>query len=367
MKTTINNIFSESLQEQGFRVSDAATNEKIFLNRNELPFDLPEELKKKIVHKIQHRPWNMYPKVDDVELKTLLGNYAGVPHTCINVGAGAAMLATTLLNYFGLCEKKLVIARPTFSLYEYHCKSYNIPYTSWLLDEDLCYTFETLPNLTEKHVVFIASPNNPTGNVLNTKVLELILKNNKQTYFVVDEVYYEFAETEYIRLIKKHKNLVLLRSFSKTFASAAVRFGYMITNEELTEHFAKLILPFSVNIIAENTAKVLLENKEWLSYNRELISHIIANRELLYLYLKSLDGDEDFYRVYPSQGNFIFISFKSSELHASLQSYLSRHKIAVLNTSNQPGIPNSMRISIGSQSDTNKLIKIFEDFLKLKC
>jgi len=354
----LKNYFSESIRASQMRVQDSKEKHKVSLNRNELPFDLPDDIKIEVCTQLLQSEWNLYPAVVDEALHNLLASYAGVSPDMICTGAGAAMLATSLMNYFALQGKRLVIPRPSFSLYEYHCKAYGIDYQAWEMDDQLAYTLTSLPEIKENDVVFVISPNNPTGAVLAPAKLEELLQAYPENLFIADEVYYEFSENAYTHLVKMYPNLVLLRSVSKTFSAAALRFGYLIASEDWCREIRKILLPFSVNLIASESVKSILKNPKWKLINQKQIEYIKQSRELVYQKIKELEGFNTKLKIFPSEGNFLLIQMQTEELHNKLMRVLESAGIQLLDTSKQARLERSIRMSIGKKENMLKIVDL---------
>lgn len=353
-------IFSERLLNSGKRLTPIQKPVKIRLDRNESAYELSSGLKNEVLKKVGTAKWKNYPTPYYNELEKLIADYCGVSPEQIVPGAGSASIITSLLNYFAINLKQIVIAHPSFSLYEYHCSSYGIPYELWRLDEELEYEIDNLPGLKSGGIVLFASPNNPVGNVLSPDKLEQLLKKYPDTFFLVDEVYSEFCDNDNVVLLERHPNLLLLRSFSKTFSAAGMRVGYLIANELLAGNFRKLILPFTLNAFAENFAKTLLSNPLELKRNKENIARTISERERLYQQLNDVEEMGKKFRIYPSKGNFLLLQFFEDEDFKILKKMFEERGVKVLDLSNVPTLANSIRITVGNHEENNTLISLFK-------
>jgi histidinol-phosphate aminotransferase len=243
--------------------------------------------------------------------------------------------------------------------------TYGINFTPWTLCDQLQFDLSTLPTLDQNSIIFLASPNNPTGSVLKQQLLiELLIKHPK-SLFIIDEVYHEFDQNDNTPILKKFNNLVLIRSFSKSFMTAGIRFGYCISAPDLRQQLEKVILPFSINHFAACTVDYLLKEDTWKTINFQNISLLISERERMYSEIKSMSINKNLLTVYPSKANFLLIRLACKDLHIKLVRLFNENRIAILDTSNQSLIPNSIRISIGTEHENQRVMEVFNKFFNL--
>jgi histidinol-phosphate aminotransferase len=360
-----NTIFNSVVEKSQARVSDNLQS-KIELHRNEFPLDLPDPIKDNILQKLRMGQWNRYPKVRNDKLISGIAEYNHIKPDSICLGAGAAMLITTLMNYFAFNKKKLIILRPSFSLYEYHCKTYGIHYSPWPLNTQMQFDISSLPALDNNSIVLLVTPNNPTGSELNQAMLVDLVSKNPESLFIVDEVYHEFSKINNTPLLETFNNLILIRSFSKSFMTAGIRFGYCLSAPSLQKQIEKVVLPFSINHFAACAAEYLLGHEVWKIIHRHNLAQIIIEREKTKSELISMDAHKDLMVVYPSNANFLLIKLLNKTLHTELVRLFEESQIAILDTSNLPLIPNSIRITIGTEHENQQVLDVFNKFYKLK-
>jgi histidinol-phosphate aminotransferase len=353
-------FFSDTLIKSGKRISPSEKRPTIRLHRNEAAFEVDQYIKNDILNEVSKLDWKNYPTPYYTEIEALIGKYLGVDKEQIALAAGSANLITTLLNYTAINKNQIVIAQPSFSLYEFHCKTYGIPYETWKLNKDLEYDVSLLPKIKPFSVVLFASPNNPVGNVICLEDLEYMLKTFEQTFIVVDEVYYEFSEVSLCPLIKKYPNLILLRSFSKTFSAAGLRIGYLISQQLNTEHIRKLILPFSLNYLSMLFIQKILSNDDIISQIKLRIEYTKLEKQRVESELKSIDPYEDKYHIHQTHGNFSLIIFKNEAVFYSASKLFSEANIELLDLSKTPMLANSMRMTIGQKVENNAVLEVFK-------
>ena len=219
--------FNPSLRSaMGYKLNDPE-GITVKLDQNECPFDWPEPLKKRVLEGVLKQQWNRYPEPHGEHFHKLLADYVGVPRDCLITGPGSNTLIPLLIDSMGKTRKgKLVIARPSFALFEAQCKYSGVDYEPWTLSKNFEYKIDNLPDLPEGSMVIFANPNNPTGSSIPNDLLRELLERNPKSLFVADEAYYEFAGESCVSLLKDYDNLIIMRTFSKTMGSAGIRIGY---------------------------------------------------------------------------------------------------------------------------------------------
>lgn len=363
IKQLIKGVFSDYLVNSGKRLTPSAIPVKARLDKNESAFDVSQEIKEEVLAELSLTKWKNYPPPYYNQLEEMIANYCEVGAEQVVPGAGSANIITSLLNYFAINQRQIIIAHPSFSLFEYHCKTYGIQYQLWNLNDELEYDITLLPEIKENGIVLFTSPNNPVGNVISIAKLRDLLVEYPQTIFLLDEVYSEFCDGDNAKLLEEFPNLVLLRSFSKSFSSAGLRVGYLIANEQLAANFRKLIIPFTLNILAVSYVKKVLSSAKEIERNKQNIANTILERERVYKELLNIDLAKDKYFVSPSFGNFLLIRFSDSECFQEINKGFEAAGIKVLDVSNIPMFGQALRISIGNVGENNSIIKIFRNLI----
>ncbi len=149
-KIMTDNFFSQMLQTVESRIAITKKSSRFLLDKNEQSDDIDISFKRKVLDSLLNANWNRYPSSDYQDIETKVAEYCHLKTENIVLSAGSASIITTLLDFFALNNKKLVITQPSYSLFDYHCKSYNINYEPWLLSDDLEYDFAKLPELCHK-------------------------------------------------------------------------------------------------------------------------------------------------------------------------------------------------------------------------
>lgn len=354
-------FFHEALSNSGKRIEPSAVEYDTYLNRNESVYELDASVKEQVLNELASFQWKNYPMPYYPEIEKLIAQYSGVLPEQVAVAAGSASIITTFLNYFAANQRQVVIAQPSFSLYDFHCKTYNIAFDIWPLNSQLEYDISLLPALKPLSLVVFASPNNPVGNCIAVEQLKVLLKNNPQSLFIVDEVYNEFSTIQHVELVSEYNNLILLRSFSKVFSSAGLRAGYLIADKSIAEQIRKLILPFSLNLFSVAFLKYILSNSWIINIQKHRNQQIVKERDRLFMEIEKLPVGEDKFKVVPSYGNFVLIRFTEAKFYLRFLEAMEKLRIAVLDVSKTPLLNLSVRITIGHSSENDMVLRALHD------
>jgi len=230
------------------------------LDQNENPYELPEELKKEIVDRVLRRPWGRYPEFIPASVIGTLSKFTGWPAEGILVGNGSNELIQASLNVTLGPGRRLVVPQPTFTLYKLMATTLQADIEPVFLDaENLTFDVDRLLSASRTaDVVVVCTPNNPTGQTLGQQALQRLLKTAKGIV-IVDEAYHEFSGQSAFPLLNEHRNLVVLRTFSKAMSMAGLRFGYMMAHPEIAREVYKSKLPYNVNIFTLAAVEIVIE------------------------------------------------------------------------------------------------------------
>jgi histidinol-phosphate aminotransferase len=224
-----------------------------------------------------------------------------------------------------------------------------------LLTPDLKYDSDALLEHIETRqpdVTIICSPNNPTGCVIDERALRSIL-NASQGIVVIDEAYHEFAERSVVPLLNEHDNLVVLRTFSKAMACAALRVGYLLAAPDLVREIGKAVLPYNLNVFSQIAAEVAVENYE--RELRPLVKQILAERDRLFSELSRIDG------LTPIESEANFIVVKSATDPTQIFADLLKHDILIRDVSGYPMLRDYFRFSVGTPAENDHLLKTIRE------
>ncbi|HEU5171402.1 MAG TPA: histidinol-phosphate transaminase [Gemmatimonadales bacterium] len=329
------------------------------LNQNESPWDVPVALKREILDRAAGLPWNRYPEFVPAELLEQLAGAHGWSADGVLVGNGSneliqATLATTLDG-----GDRVVAPSPTFSLYRLLTNVFGGRYVPVALGADFRYDVEAIIQVATRErarVVVLNSPNNPTGSALPPEGVERVLEAT-DALVLCDEAYQDFGGPSAIGILPSAPRVVVLRTFSKAFGMAALRFGYALAHPALAREIAKGKLPYNVNAITLAAAAVLAARPD---VRAERIRALVATRERTLARLRRLDGIV----VYPSAANFVLVRCVARPAREVFRRLLEEHGILVRDVSGASELQECLRISIGTEEDMDAVLGALEAILR---
>lgn len=300
--------------------------------------------------------FNRYPDPLQTHLKQKLAVLKGVLPSNICIGNGSDELIDHIIRIFCNPGKdEIITCPPTFKMYEVAAAINDIAVKKVLLDPSFNPDVEEiLKQVTENtKVIFLCSPNNPTGNNLSAKAIQLILESFKGIV-VIDEAYIDFSEQpSFIEQINRHPHLVVLQTMSKAWGLAGLRIGMAFSNTEIIELMTRIKMPYNVNAASQTLALDALANRSQVEKWRD---EIIGERNWLSNQLKQFNFIEN---IYPSDANFILIRVRDAQ---ALYSFLISESIIIRNQSSQPTLNNCLRITVGTPEENKMLIREMKKF-----
>lgn len=314
--------------------------EGVFLDANENPFE---------------NGVNRYPDPLQKELKEKISVLKKVNSSQIFLGNGSDECIDLLIRLFCIPGKdKISSISPSYGMYKVSAKINQVELTEILLNEDFSLNVDRLiDGAKNSKIIFICSPNNPTGNAFSKSDICTVLENT-DTLVVIDEAYIDFSSEEsMISELSNFPNLVVLQTFSKAYGLAGLRLGMMFGSEELISWINKIKPPYNINQLTQNTALAKLTEVEKVNDQIKIIltERIRINNELQNI--PSIDY------VYPSDSNFILIKVKNSN---KLYNYLVLNKIIARNRHGQPLCDNCIRITIGTVEENDLMLDKIKEF-----
>ncbi len=294
--------------------------------------------------------YHIYPDPEQREIRKALAGYVGVDVAHIIAGAGSDELIDLILRLFVEPDDGVINCVPTFGMYPFCTeicggKVIDVPRDkSYAID--IAGIKEAVGEKNEKtKIIFIASPNNPTGNITPQRDILELVKLGKVV--VVDEAYYEFSGATVAPLVPEYENLIVLRSFSKWAGLAGLRIGYGIFPLLIAEQLLRIKQPYNINLAAQVALQESLADIEYL---QGTVQKIILERERL---LQKL-GELKFLKPFPSEANFILCAVAKGDARA-IHEGLQKRGIFV-RYFDTPLLRNSLRISVGRPEHTDALI-----------
>jgi len=354
------------------------------LDTNECPYDLPEELKKKLAWTYQQLiETNRYPDGGHAALKETIAQYVNesitipplggvaLPKTAItadniSVGNGSDELIRSLL--IATClggTGSIFVANPTFSMYGIIAQTLGIPVVSaQRKDENFEIDIEAAKrDLAQNQnppvrAVFVVHPNSPTANALTPDEIEWLESLPSEILVVIDEAYFEFSQNTLADQLHHHPNWIILRTFSKAFRLASMRVGYAIAHPELAAALEKIRLPYNLPSFCQVAAELALGQRQLLL---AVIPEIISERGKLIAALTQYQK----LQIWPSAANFVYLRVKAGEgqspqqEHQQIMQHLKERGTLIRHTGG------GLRITVGSPEENQRTVDRITAILRL--
>ena len=301
-------------------------------------------------------PWNRYPDPLQEELKQELSRVKGVPATHMFLGNGSDEAIDLVYRIF--CEPKednVVAIAPTYGMYEVCANINDVEYRPVLLDEGFRLNADKLLDACDNRtkVIWMCSPNNPTGNCLQRNEIEKVIREF-QGIVVVDEAYSDFNQQRPFRLdLAQYPNLIVLNTMSKAWGCAAIRLGMAFASPGIIALFNKVKYPYNINLLTQQQAREMLHNvpklQQWLTTICTERSHLLPAVAELPLCR----------RLYPTDANFFLVEVTDAN---SIYHYLVERGIIVRNRHRVVLCGNCLRITIGTPQENCELLAALRQY-----
>ncbi|MBU4538280.1 MAG: histidinol-phosphate transaminase [Weeksellaceae bacterium] len=313
--------------------------EGICLDANENPFGI----------------YNRYPDPYQPALKAKLAQLKNTSPTQIFIGNGSDEAIDLAFRIF--CEPgqdKALTFVPTYGMYEVSANINDVELIKLPLNEEFQIDRNSLQSYFSDEnlkLIFICSPNNPTGNLLRTEDIEFIL-DNFNGMVIIDEAYIDFCDqASFIEKIERYPNLIVIQTLSKAWGLAGIRLGIGYMDEEVLSYYNRVKAPYNISTVNQQTALDALSNEA--DYQQK-IKDILDEKEQLILNLSGLKGIR---KIYPSDANFLLVEVDQAD---ELYEKLINRKIIVRNRNSV--IKNCVRISVGTPEENEQLLNALKEF-----
>ncbi|MFD2542427.1 histidinol-phosphate transaminase [Lacinutrix gracilariae] len=312
--------------------------EGVFLDANENPFGT----------------LNRYPDSYHKELKAVLSSNKNIPEENIFTGNGSDEIIDLLYRVFCNPGKdKTLTFTPTFGMYQVAADVNDVALIKLPLQDDFQINTEALkPYLSEENLklIFICSPNNPTGNCFREKDVEYILKTFKGIV-VIDEAYIDFSTKDsFAKYLKVYPNLIVMQTMSKAWSLAAARIGIAFASKEIIQLLNNVKMPYNISVLNQQAAVVALKDVTTFEANKKLI---LEEKTKLKQALETLSIIK---KIYPSDANFWLVEVEDAN---SVYEKLVAQKVITRNRNSL--VKNSIRITVGTSAENEKLIKALKN------
>jgi len=317
----------------------------VYLDANENAFGSPLE-----------QQYNRYPDPMQYKVKLRLSEIKGVPARNIFLGNGSDEAIDVLFRSF--CNPgvdNVILVPPTYGMYEVSANINDVEITRVPLTEEYQLNMEGIAEAINEHtkMIFICSPNNPTGNSINRDDVETLLANFSGLV-VVDEAYINFSRQKtFIQELTEYANLVVLQTLSKAWGLAGLRIGMAFASEEIIEVMNKVKPPYNINEASQELALKALQNVDQVN---GWIKEILIQRDKLVLQLKDFDFVLD---IYPSDANFILVKTTDPK---KIYNFLVEQGIIVRDRSKVELCEGCLRITVGKPAENDVLLQTLQQF-----
>ena len=313
----------------------------VFLDANENPYNMPH---------------NRYPDPMQRDLKKELSKIKKVSSENIFLGNGSDEAID--LVYRAFCEPRVdnvVAIDPTYGMYQVCAEVNDVEYRKVLLDEDFQFTADALLAAADEHtkLIFLCSPNNPTGNDLLRGEIEKLICNF-DGLVVLDEAYNDFSEApSFLEELDKYPNLIVFQTFSKAWGCAAIRLGMAFASKDIIQVFSKIKYPYNVNELTQKQALEMLhryyEIERWVRMLKEARENLAAEFAELPCTVK----------IFPSNANFFLARVTDA---VKIYNYLVGEGIIVRNRNSVSLCGNCLRVTVGTRTENERLIEALKAF-----
>lgn len=320
--------------------------EGVFLDANENPIGsgVPEK-------------WNRYPDPLQIEIKEQLASIKSCSTEQIFLGNGSDEAIDLIMRM--TCQSgihNIILCPPTYGMYEVSASINHIEQrkVSLLMNYqlDVAGILEAIDSNTR--LLFICSPNNPTGNKLNRTDIYTLIESFKTGFVIIDEAYIDFSdEPSFIQELTKYPQVIVMQTLSKAYGLASLRLGMAFAHPTIISLLNKIKPPYN---IGGATQEIVIKALANTSFKKSSVSLLLAERTRL---IESLGHIPEVLQIYPSDANFILVRFKNSN---ELFNYLISEKLITRNRSTVTLCEDSIRITIGLSEENDKLVDLISTF-----
>lgn len=295
--------------------------------------------------------YNRYPDPHQVKIKEMLSGIKGVPAKNIFLGNGSDECIDLLVRAF--CNPGLdntIINPPTYGMYEVSARINDVEVRRAMLTEEFQPDLEKMESLVDQHtkIIWICSPNNPTGNAFHRQLIEMIL-NNFDGLVVIDEAYINFSRQQsFIRELTEYPNLVVMQTLSKAWGLAGLRVGMAFASEAIIDVLNRIKPPYN---IAQPTQELVLKALAQKDRVNDMIRELVSLRDQLAAEIIQLPAVE---KVYPSDANFFLVKIKRAK---EVYGHLLNSGIVVRDRSRVHLCEDCLRITVGKKEENEELLE----------
>ena len=323
---------------------------KINLDSNEIYLNINENILMKMKSCLTQIDLHRYPTNDMQEIKKLYAKYADTDPKNIIVGNGSDEAIDLVISSVIRQGKKVLSLNPDFVMYDFYVTRFGGEIKTYNIGESMKFNVDEFIEMGKNEdidMIIFSNPNNPTGIGIKVEDILKVIEVFKDKPVVVDEAYYEFYGETVISYINEYKNLYVTRTLSKAWGLAALRLGFLITNEENVKELLKFKVPYTISSYSQNLASVVLRYPDRVIENAK---KVVEQRELLFSELNKIQKNAAMHiEFYPSKGNFIYGKTSHKE---ALEKGLIKDGISIRYFNGDV-----FRITVGSPMENRKVVE----------
>ena len=295
--------------------------------------------------------FNRYPDPHQSKLKQKISKIKNIPTSQIFLGNGSDEPIDLLIRAF--CEPEIdnvLIPQPTYGMYSVSAEINNVQIKPGKLTPDFDLDVESIKAAWDDHtkIIFLCSPNNPSGNLLSFEKVKHII-SEFAGLVIVDEAYIDFTNYEgFVPLLNKYPNLVILQTLSKAWGLAAIRLGMCFAGEEIVSVLNKIKPPYNISLLSQEAAEAALANE---SLKNDWVAEILLERGKLIQQLRAVKIVKN---IYPSDANFVLVKVENAK---SVYSKLVTQGIILRDRSSVILCDDCLRITVGTPEENKLLLK----------
>ncbi len=298
-----------------------------------------------------------YPMPYQEELRARIADFRGVDTNNVFVGVGSDEAIDLLYRIF--CEPgkdQVLTTPPTYGMYKVSAAINNVEVASVLLTPEFQLQIEETLNAVsdQTKMIFLCSPNNPSGNSLNRDDMISIIEGF-DGIVVVDEAYIDFSEAEsFARLVQQYPNLVVLQTMSKAFGLAGIRLGVAISNPEIIDYMMKVKAPYNINKL---TSEAAIKGYSEIGAMKANVAEILSERERVISELEIIEGVE---KIFPTDANFLIFRVREA---LDVYKKLAEKGVIVRYRGNEPHCENCLRLTVGTPDENSQFLAALKQVL----
>ncbi len=324
---------------------------RIKLDAMENPFALPSAVRREIATVVREERINLYPDPSAKALKKAIASYWTMKPEQVILGNGSDELIQAIVLAFG---GPVLVPSPSFAMYEITARALDQKVTTVALNEEFDLDADAVVRSARRsnaRVIFLANPNNPTGNRFSDRAVRRILTETKAVV-VIDEAYFSFSGRSWLPQLARYPNMILLRTLSK-IGFAGLRIGILTASRDIVNELNKVRLPYNINGLSQKVATAALKHRDVLDRQ---IGLLISERQKLYNALSRMPG----LTVYPSETNFIMLRTGNA---SAVQQQLKKDGILIKNLDKPGPLRNCLRVTVGTPAENREFLKKMKDIL----